>query len=321
MFRAIIRLVPLLFLVACSGGSNSVTPSSPHESIQSIATQDAPASEAELEAANQYWANHSIPFNNPAQQTASERESSLENERYYQQHENRRALSSTPRPADNCTQLTAIGASPNDDPCCSQAGTCGSGEPPPPPPSICGGGPCVIASSCPSGATCIWGNAGDGYGPTGGAGRTAGCISQGGCIIAVHPGAPKDGLQCNAGLNDEAIGDTVGIVSGQDRTIVDENALWQADGLPYNWNGGITVNSHIWGWLYKDNAGEYWIQSNTAFQWTHSFEVSIDKWAAGFGVALNAPTNNGPHGPIRGVPKPPQGQNYHQCWAAGNNWG
>ena len=93
-----------------------------------------------------------------------------------------------------------------------------------------------------------------------------------------------------------------------------------ADGLPYSWNGLLSVNSHVWGFIYKDNAGEYWIQTNSTYVWTVSFAASVNAWAGSFGISLNAPTGNGPQGPIHGVPKLPAAWNYHQCWTGGNNW-
>ncbi|MBC5800074.1 MAG: hypothetical protein GIX03_03750 [Candidatus Eremiobacteraeota bacterium] len=230
---------------------------------------------AQLAAANQYWATHSIPFNHAERQTPAEAAAS----RYWQLHpRNGQADHFDVRPNDYCPQLqrTAQGrVKPN-------VGQC---PPPVGSPDFMQQGGCYtvfcswddFADKGPSGpATCY---RDDGY-------------SDGVCNVAVHRGPIFDHDTCDQ--QSMAVGDTVGQVGGKPRTIVDENEIFQADGLPYNHNGVLTVSSHVWGWIYKDNAGQFWTQINPAFQWTSSFSTSINAWGSTLGISLNAPTGSAP---------------------------
>jgi len=123
------------------------------------------------------------------------------------------------------------------------------------------------------------------------------------------------GIQCQSAI-------ILGLWGGQLRSVVDINEIFQADGLPFSSpDGQLTVNSHVWGWIYKDNANQFWIQINPAFNWTVAFSAEINAWAASFGISLNAPTGTAPRGPFKLPPAVPSGQRYAQCWTKGNSWG
>lgn len=115
------------------------------------------------------------------------------------------------------------------------------------------------------------------------------CERSGGeCEVAVMPGKPQPGQGCGNGAIE--VGHNVGDPNGQPRTIVDENEIYVADGRPYNQGGVLYVHSHVWGWVYKDNVGDFWIQINKGYTWTPSFAVTINNWTFG----LNAPTGAAP---------------------------
>lgn len=128
-------------------------------------------------------------------------------------------------------------------------------------------------------------------------------------------GAPAG--QCDP--NSLAVGGNLGFVGPNMRSVVDTNEIFQANGLPFSAPGGyITVSQNVWAFVYKDNAGNYWIQIDPAFQWTASFSAAVNAWASSFGISLNAPTGTSPQGPMVNPPVPGTGQRMAKCFAKGN---
>lgn len=172
----------------------------------------------------------------------------------------------------------------------------------------------TVYSQCPNSA-CIWGD--DGYGnyPFN---NTQTCVSNGGCEVVSKPGSPIG--DCTTGS--AQVGQTLGFVNGVSRSVVDINAIFQADGIAYAApGGGLTVHTHIWGWVYKDDAGQYWMQVDPQFQWTASFAAGVNAYAGSLGISLNAPTGTSPQGPLGAIPQLPSGQRYDRCYTKGNRWG
>lgn len=268
---------------------------------------------AQTLAASQYWRTHSIGMAHPERQTPAEAAAS----RYWQTHPTHGhqgqpgfipRYDPTPmglerrdlvQPNSPCPQL--IGT-PNPQQICCKNGICNDI------PDV------VVYTDCLGTVSCVWADDGSGNHPYGRGGQCTG--DAGGCFVGVHKGAPSG----NCDKDSMAVGDTVGLVGGKPRTIVDINEIFQADGLPMNSNGTISVSSHVWGFIYKDNANQYWVQIDPAYQWTVSWSASVNAWGMSFGVSLNPPTGSPPRGPLNTSPKAPSGQLHVQCFTQGNLW-
>ena len=276
----------------------------------------------QLEFAAKYWSTHSIGWNNPNNQTRAEAAASA----FWQAHPgnweigqngqtvyvlsvnqtSRETAAAASRPAGNCLQVA--GRLPSDSPCCTQISPC----------NLCVG-PCVVVSSgCPADA-CVWG--GDSFNNHPFAQRIGGASCAGepeGCTVGVFKGSPAG--KCDDGAY--AVNQNIAGVGGVPRSVKDVNEVFQGDGLPFSAPGGIlAINQHVWGWIYEDNANQFWTQINPAFSWTASFAASINAWGASLGIALNAPTGTSPKGPFAKAPPVPQGQKYFQCWSMGSQFG
>lgn len=268
---------------------------------------------AQLEAANRYWTTHSIGFNHPERQTREEAARSL----YYQTHPNlgyamHSGAGSTAQhagmPQNNsrapeyCAQYQRRGInSPFYTTCCTQITPCTISSQ-------------TVYSQCPAAASCVWGSDGFGDHPYN---NSQVCQNNGGCEVVVHPGLPTG--QCTPGSSQ--VGDTIGFINGVAQSVVDINAIFQADGIAFGTTVGLAIPSHVWGWVYKTDSGFYYIQANPAFLWTASFAAAVNSFGTSIGVSINAPTGTSPQGPLLKPPTLPAGQRYNRCFTHGNSWG
>lgn len=170
--------------------------------------------------------------------------------------------------------------------------------------------PVILQNLCMSMYSCAW----DG-GPS--AFNNTDCTGDVACTVGVIKGRPRQAV-CNA--NAKEVDQTIELVAGQPRTVVDENEIYKADGLPFNSGGNLTVNNHVWGFMYKDNAGQYWVQPNPQFTWTTSFSAAINAAFASIGISFGAPTGTTAQGPYTTRPAIPSGQKMVRCFTQGNQW-
>lgn len=185
---------------------------------------------------------------------------------------------------------------------------------------------------CPSGSdanSCTGDGSTGSYPPGGGSGTGTPCgpatmgavattnLATGTCpgTIATHPGPPTDNVGCNGSMN---VGDNLGQINGQTMSVTDVNTIANAQGFPQSTpSGGLEQNVLVAGWIYRDQNGNLWVQSNPAANWTISASVT----AFFASVGIGAPTVTGAH--YAGTQKltMPSGTVAQKCFGAGGSFG
>jgi len=314
IYRLVLAFVAL-WLVGIPGQANPIVARSQPALAPPFRLPAPPfQTQAQTEAGSRYWRTHSIPW--PVErQTAAEAAAS----RYWQTHPtygHQGQPGFVPRydPNADMRLLNAGRAQPNNG--------CPLVRGPNPQILCCKNGQCdyypdvVAYTDCLGAYSCVWGS--DSFGNHPWAGGSSCRNNPDGCSVGVHKGNPSGSCDKNSA----AVGDNLGFVGGKLRQVVDTNEIFRADGLPFRApDGSITVPQHIFAFVYKDQANNYWIQINPGFTWTPTISASVNAWGASFGLSLNAPTGTPPQGPLASPPGAAQGEKYAQCFTNGNLWG
>jgi hypothetical protein len=146
----------------------------------------------------------------------------------------------------------------------------------------------------------------------------AGCDETGGgggswSSIISYTGQPKDGQTCRGSA---PVGDLVGTlnVNGtiQDQYIASVNAVVGVGSMTITAPNKIAIDLPVYGWVYKDGGGHYWVEQNTAAQ--PQFGAGVSAWFTSFSITL--PNDSTPHYAGTTAPKHPTGTTAKSCWPA-----
>lgn len=140
---------------------------------------------------------------------------------------------------------------------------------------------------------------------------TGGGGGAGGAELVAYSGRPQPGQTCDSS---KPIGDLVGRVNQNNTATPEYIAMINAVvgwGTPTMVNPGtVAIDTPIWGWIYKDGDGHFWVQANAnaGQPWT----AGIQAWF--LSVGISSPTQTTPH--YYGTTPPPQNKDEVNgtCW-------